>query len=238
MIRAERRKFGFDALEPRDYADPDLNPYLKLHARFGPPVLTAAQAQIHAGAWSSAFGRKAPLHLEIGSGNGFYLAGMAAAHPEWNWLGMEIRFKRVVLTARKIRRAHLSNALIARYDAFHLGDLFRPSELDGIHLNHPDPWPKKRHGKNRLISASFARQVAQLLKPGGTLRLKTDDRSNLERMLAVIPGLPLRMLAMTTDIARHGPPWPADDDVITNYERKFRERGLPVLALLLVRDPA
>ena len=102
--------FRFQDRDPDSYRDPLLNPFLQLHRDFGPPVLTASQAQQAVDRWDQVYGHPAPLHVEIGSGNGFYLSHMASLHPEWNWLGIEIRFKRVVLTARKLRAAGAENA--------------------------------------------------------------------------------------------------------------------------------
>ena len=98
------RSFRFVDRDPDSYPRPELNPFMRLHRSFGPPVVTATQAQQAMGRWDQIFERAAPLHVEIGSGNGFWITHMAGLHPEHNWLGVEIRFKRVVLVARKPRR--------------------------------------------------------------------------------------------------------------------------------------
>lgn len=221
--------------QPDDYPQPDLNPYMKLHRTFGPPVLTATEAAEGQGRWPEVFGRDAPLHLEIGSGNGFFLAGMASRHPEWNWLGIEIRFKRVILVARKLNAAGATHARIARYDAFHVEDLVGPGEVAGLYVNHPDPWPKDRHARNRLLARPFAEQVARMLAPGAALRVKTDQGSYVAGFLEVLEGLPLEVLGVRDDVAREGTPWPVEDDVVTNYQRKFLIKGLPVHALWVRR---
>ena len=151
-------RYKFRDLLPEEYPRPDINPYLKLHREFGPPVLTASDAQGLRGRWTEAFeGRSAPLHVEVGPGNGFYLAGMAEKHPERNWLGLEIRFKRVILCAKKIRAAGVENARIARYDAWFLDDLFEPGEVDALYVNFPDPWMRDRDEKKRLMGPISAR---------------------------------------------------------------------------------
>ena len=101
------------------------------------------------GRWDQIFERAAPLHVEIGSGNGFWITHMAGLHPEHNWLGVEIRFKRVVLVARKLRHAGVSNARIVRYDAFMVDEILPDGSVDGLYVNHPDPWPKDRHHKHK-----------------------------------------------------------------------------------------
>ena len=96
-----------------------------------------------------------------------FVAGLAQQRPDVNLLGIEIRYKRTVLCARKIANAGITNARIARYHAAYLDDLFEPGSLHAIYVNHPDPWSKARHEKNRLISRWFLEDVARLLAPRG-----------------------------------------------------------------------
>jgi tRNA (guanine-N7-)-methyltransferase len=227
---------GFTDKRPEEYRRPDINPYLRLHREFGLPVLVGEDAPGFKGHWRDAFaGRDAPLHLEIGSGNGFFLAGMAKRHPDRNWLGLEIRFKRVVLCAKKLVAAGVSNARIGRYDAWHLSDLFEDGALAGLYTNHPDPWPKERHEKKRLIGPVFARWAAGALAPGARWRLKTDHPINVQGMLSAIEGLPFRLVGRSNDVQHDGPPWPADDDIVTNYQRKFYVKDEPIYAVEVER---
>lgn len=215
---------------------PEVNPYIDSH-RDWEVVIPADEAPSYKGRWPAAFGdRSAPLHLEVGSGNGFFLAGMAGKHPEQNWLGVEIRYKRVVLCAKKIQAVGLKNARIARYDAWRLSDLFHPGDLAGLYVNHPDPWPKERHAKHRLLGPHFCAWASEALTPGARLRLKTDFLGNVELLEASVAGTALRVIGRSDDASGAGPPWPKEDDVITNYQQKFIRRGLPVYALELVRD--
>ena len=225
----------FDTRSEEAFRDPDLNPYMKLHRAFGPEVLPADQGPGFKGRWDEAFGRKAELHLEIGPGNGFFLSGMAARHPEWNWLGVEIRFKRVVLTATKLRAAGVHNARVLRYDAHHLDDLFAEGEVAGLYVNHPDPWTKTGRAKHRLLLRPFAEWACRALRPGAPVRIKSDYHPNLDDFQGLLEGLPLRVVARVDDLRRDGAPW-GEDDVTTNYQSKFDKRGLPVAGLLLVRE--
>lgn len=235
------------------YRDPDLssrpmqvNPYYVSHRAFGRPAIPADEAWTLRDRWAEEFGRDAPLHLEIGSGNGFFLTGMAQQLPGWNHVGVELRYKRIVLCATKLRKAGVPNARIVRYHAGFLDDLFAPGTVAGISMNHPDPWPREKHEKNRLISRWFLEDVARLLRPGGWFRLKSDHRPNLDRALESLdhgpegeplPPLPFVLTGRAEDVTRGPAPWP--HDIETNYQRKFREKGLPVHALELVRtdDP-
>lgn len=218
--------------------DDGINPYLQGHRDWGRPLIPASEAWTLHGRWAEEFGRDAPLHVEIGSGNGFFLRDLSLQHPDWNVLGLEIRFKRVVLCAKKLRAASVPNARIARYHAAFLDDLFEPGALSGLYVNHPDPWPKERHEKNRLISRWFLEDVVRLLRPGAWLRLKSDHRPNVDRVVELLdrgpegeplPRLPLEVIGVSDDIERDGAPWP--DDLKTNYQRKFIARGLPVYGI-------
>jgi len=227
-------KGGFQDKRPEEYSRPGLNPFLALHREFGPPVIVGEDAPAFRGRWHEAFGgREAPLHVEIGSGNGFFMAAMPQNHTDWNWLGFEIRFKRVVQTAQKIQKAGLTHARIARYDAFSLDDLFGDGDIAGLYINFPDPWPKERHARKRLLSRPFLEWVCQVLKPDGRLRIKTDHMPHVDRSVAAVDDLPLEVVHRVDDIFTAGTPW--DDDVVTNYQTKFARRGEPVRALELRR---
>lgn len=217
----------------------DTNPHLKAHYDMAPTSIPAEVAWRHRGGWAEVFGREAPLHVEIGSGNGFFLAELAARHPDWNVLGIEIRYKRVVLCAKKVNKAGLSNARIARYHAAFLDDLFEPGTLSGLYVNHPDPWPKERHESKRLISAWFLHDVATLLKPGAHFRLKSDFRPNVDRVEELLAdascaSLPLRITGRSNDLASGDAPWP--DDIMTNYQHKFLLKGEPVYGIALEKN--
>jgi len=232
----DRIKWRFQDRKPEEYANPELNPYLKLHREMGFPVIVAEDAPSHKGTWATAFeGRAAPLHVEIGPGNGFYLAGMAQRRPEVNWLGIEIRFKRVVLCAKKIKSAGVSNARICRYDAWFLTDLFGRGEIGGLHTNHPDPWKKARHAKHRLMGEQFVAWAADALARGAHWRIKTDCSENIQRVIDASASLPFEVVGRSNDVAREGPPWGVDDDVVTNYQTKFNKKSQPIYALELKR---
>jgi tRNA (guanine-N7-)-methyltransferase len=223
------------------YPRQDVNPFIHDHRLHEPILLPAEKAWTFRGRWAEAFGgRAAPLHVEIGSGNGFFLAEFARRNPDLNVLGIEIRYKRTVLCARKIQVAGVGdNARIIRYHAAFLDDLFMPGSLAAIHVHHPDPWPKGRHEKNRLISRWFLEDAVTFLKPGGELRLKSDFRPNVDRVEqllgdANLPRLPLTVIGRSNDVCTSPAPWP--DDIETNYQSKFRRRGLPVYAIAVRRE--
>jgi tRNA (guanine-N7-)-methyltransferase len=226
----ERARRAFRDRPADEHPRPDLNPYVRLHREYR-EIVPGNEAPTWRGRWSELFGRTAPLHLEIGTGNGSFFAAMASAHPECDFVGVEIRFKRVVQGAKRI--VSLPNARMVRYDAFFLDDLFGPASLAAIYLNHPDPWPKGKHEKNRLISRGFLSWAADALAPGATLRLKTDAAHNVERMEEGIAELPFRVRGKSEDVRRDGAPWP--DDVVTGYQAMFDREGTPVRAVWIER---
>ncbi|MBL6721755.1 MAG: hypothetical protein ISQ08_10145 [Planctomycetes bacterium] len=215
---------------------PELNPWLHRWVEFGRPAVRSQEAMELKGRWREAFERPAPVHLEIGSGNGFFLSEFARRHPELNLLGVEIRYKRLVTAALKVRKLGLGNALLTRYDAWWLDDLFEPGELSGLYLNHPDPWPKDRHVEKRLLGPWFTEWAAGALVEGAPLWLKTDALSNVDGLLAAIEGQPFEVLARVEDIGANGCPWPVEDEIQTNFQAKFERKGLPVHGVVLRRS--
>ena len=229
------KRLPFQDLPAEEMHNPELNPYVQQYFEFGSPVVVGRDAKQYKGSWDRCFEKKQPLCLEIGSGNGFFLRGMAQKHPEWNWLGIEIRYKRVVMVANKLQQADVKNARILRYDNWCMDDLFGEAELDAVYCNHPDPWSKKSQAKKRILSKPFATWMAWAMKPGAQWRIKTDFETHIDTMIEVVKDLPFSIIAVARDAHRNGFPWPNEDDITTNYESKFVEKNEPIYALLLQR---
>ena len=149
---------------------------------FEPQVLDAA----------AVFGRRAPLVLEIGFGMGDATAAIAQARPDTDFLGVEVHEAGVAALLRRIDERRLANLRIVRHDAVEvLQQMVAPASLAGVHLFFPDPWPKKRHHKRRLVQPAWAALVASRLAPGGTLHCATDWEPYAEQMLQVLTDEPL-----------------------------------------------
>jgi tRNA (guanine-N7-)-methyltransferase len=137
--------------------------------------------------WDKAFGRKAPRILEIGFGMGTATAHIAKMQPEQDYLGVEVHTPGVGALMRLLDAEDLSNVRIIQHDAVEvLRDMIAPGTLDGIHIFFPDPWPKKRHHKRRLIQAELLRLLASRLKAGGYLHLATDWQEYAEWILELL----------------------------------------------------
>ena len=139
----------------------------------------------------TAFGRHAPHILEIGFGMGETTATIAAAHPENDYLGIEVHSPGVGSLMKRIGEENLQNIRVIQHDAVDvLQSMLPPESLDGVHLFFPDPWPKKRHLKRRLVQPPLLALVASRLKPGGYFHTATDWEDYATQMLSVLSAEP------------------------------------------------
>ncbi len=137
------------------------------------------------------FGRDAEKHLEIGFGNGEALVTMAKAHPENDYLGIDMYRPGVGHLLLQIKAAELSNVRVMCADAVEILQDHLPAHcLDSVYLFFPDPWPKRRHEKRRLLQAEFVKLLGQRIKFGGSLHLATDWKAYAEQMLEVLEDAP------------------------------------------------
>lgn len=159
-------------------------------AELGPRYLLPYQATpIDA---ATVFGRQAPLIVEIGFGMGQATAAIAAARPEADFVGVEVHEAGVGALLRLIGEQGLDNLRIVRHDAVEvLQHMVAPASLAAVHLFFPDPWPKKRHHKRRLVQPPLVSLLASRLAPGGVLHCATDWEPYAEQMLQVLSGEPL-----------------------------------------------
>jgi tRNA (guanine-N7-)-methyltransferase len=133
------------------------------------------------------FGRSAPKILEIGFGMGDSTAQIAAAHPNVDYLGVEVHTPGVGALLKRIGELNLNNLRLIQHDAVEvLEHMIADASLDGVHIFFPDPWHKKRHHKRRLIQPAFVTLLVRKLKPGAYLHLATDWQDYAEQMLAVL----------------------------------------------------
>ena len=140
---------------------------------------------------AAAFGRQAPLVLEIGFGMGAATAQIAAARTDTDFLGVEVHTPGVGALLKRIGEDGLGNLRIVQHDAVEvLEHMLAPASLAGVHIFFPDPWHKKKHHKRRLIQPALVALVASRLAPGGVLHCATDWQPYAEQMLEVLAGEP------------------------------------------------
>lgn len=166
---------------------------------------------------AAVFGRRAPLVLEIGFGMGDATAAIAQAHPERDYLGVEVHPPGVGALLQKIEALALANLRIVQHDAVEVIDhMLAPESLAGVNIFFPDPWHKKRHNKRRLLQPAFVARLATRLAPGGELHCATDWQPYAEQMLEVLSAEP--SLRNTTDAYA--------DPTGRRPQTKFERRGL------------
>ena len=159
-----------------------------------------------------------PLEVELGSGDGSFLAQWAEAHPERNFLGVERLLGRLRKLDRKGQRRGLRNLRLVRIEAsYFLGYLLPPASVRALHIYFPDPWPKRKHRWHRLIQEPFLAIAAQALEPGGIVYLRTDDEDYFTQMVEVF-GASAHFAAVETP--------PELMAVVTDFERNFLLRGV------------
>jgi tRNA (guanine-N7-)-methyltransferase len=194
---------------------------------FGQYAIEFAQHQLD---FAAVFGRDAPTVLEIGFGMGETTAAIAQAHPETNYLAIEVHSPGVGSLLKLIAERGLTNVRIVQYDAVEVIEhMIAPATAAGIHIFFPDPWPKKRHHKRRLIRAPFVHVIASCLAPGGYLHLATDWEDYAQQMLDVLNQEPL-LVNTVPDYA----PRP-DHRPLTKFEQRGRKLGHPVWDLVYRR---
>ena len=163
------------------------------------------------------FGRRAPVVLEIGCGMGETTAAIALAHPETDFVGVEVHGPGVGSILNRIEQSSLANLRMIQYDAVEVVDAMIPEgSLAGVHVYFPDPWPKKRHHKRRLLQPAFVHALATRLAPGGYLHAATDWAPYAEEILATFAAEPL--LVNTAQRYAPRPEW--------RPQTKFETRGL------------
>ena len=186
----------------------------------------------------AAFGRVAPRVLEIGFGMGETTAEIAAAHPEIDYLGVEVHTPGVGALLRRIELQDSSNIRVIEFDAQQVVRYQIPDDsLTGIHVFFPDPWPKARHHKRRLLQPSFVTQLVAKLIPGGYLHVATDWPDYAEQMHQVLGAtpelIPARPRGGATDAAFGVNGGPARPE--TKFERRGVALGHPITDVVRYR---
>lgn len=181
-------------------------------------------------AFADVFGRTAPVVLEIGFGMGETTAAIAQAHPEQDFLGVEVHAPGVGALLKNVAERGLANVRVIRHDAVDVVTQMIPEgSLAGIHVYFPDPWPKKRHHKRRLLQPGFVRLLATRLAPGGYLHAATDWEEYAQEILATFGAEPL--LANTAEGFAPKPEWRP----LTKFEARGVKLGHGVWDVLFVR---
>lgn len=201
---------------------PWANDRIKAHPQYVP-----GQPEQLKGQWQSRFAKNQPLHIEVGSGKGQFIVEMAKAHPDINYISIEIQASALVSILDKQIEEDLPNLQILLGDGRNLTEYFAPGEISLVYLNFSDPWPKKKHAKRRLTSPYFLAQYESILPTGGQIHFKTDNRSLFEYSLAAMSQYGMILNQVWLDL--HASDF--EGNIMTEYEEKFSARGQVIYRL-------
>ena len=181
-------------------------------------ILNPADAK---GRWQEIFGNDHPIHIEVGSGKGAFVSGMAKANPEINYIGIDIQKSVLSYALDKVLATGVPNIKLLWVDGSDLTDYFEEGEIDRLYLNFSDPWPKKRHEKRRLTYQSFLATYQQILQENGEIHFKTDNRGLFEYSLVSFSQYGMKLKGVWLDLHASN----FEDNVLTEYEQKFANKG-------------
>lgn len=199
--------------------------------RIAASIYVPPEPEKQKGQWQNFFGNDNPIQIEIGMGKGRFLMTMAAANPQINYLGIE-RYSSVLIRALDKRESFEGNNLFFLcIDAFKVDEIFAQDEISRIYLNFSDPWPKDRHAKRRLTSTRFLKQYEKILKENGEIEFKTDNTSLFDFSLEQLSLEGWETKYVNYHLHENGP---AADNVMTEYEERFYEKGNRIHKLIAV----
>lgn len=178
----------------------------------------------HRGKWQELFGNNNPIHVEVGTGKGQFIVGMARQYPDINFIGIELSKSVIVTAAEKVQDSDQKNILLIQENAENLNEIFMENEVSTIYLNFSDPWPKKRHAKRRLTFHTFLKRYETALSPKGELIFKTDNRGLFEYSLVSFSEYGMLLNEVSLDLHKDHDP----ENIMTEYEEKFSAKGQPI----------
>lgn len=181
------------------------------------------------GKWREVLGCTGLLHVEIGCGKGDYFIGMHQKYPQDGFVAIEKDTSCAAVAAKKALNGDHSSTIMINKDACELEQWFDEHEIDIIHLNFSDPWPKKGHAKRRLSSKSFLDKYKSLLSENGEIQMKTDNQKLFEYSVAEFSQNGWIIDEISVNYRAEG----NDGDTMTEYETRFVELGQPIYRMVL-----
>ncbi|UVI31475.1 tRNA (guanosine(46)-N7)-methyltransferase TrmB [Paenibacillus spongiae] len=193
------------------------------------PELIVLDAAPRKGRWQAFFGNDKPIYIELGMGKGKFISDMSVRNPHINFIGVDMYDELIRRASEKARAAwgaqgvaEPPNLALLRANIESIEDMFAPGEIERIHLNFSDPWPKSKHARRRLTHPRFLAKYCEILNKNGEIHFKTDSQSLFEFSLNSFSEMELQLRNITLDLHKGGL---RDDLVLTEYESKFVERG-------------
>lgn len=174
------------------------------------------------------------LHVEIGSGKGDYWCKMAQIASQDGWIGIEKNLNVAAVAVRKAVELNRDNMLFIVGDAENIEDWFDAAEVDVLHLNFSDPWPKRGNRKRRLSHSGFLKKYEKILSADGTVLMKTDNKDLFEFSLVEFSSSGWILRDVSVDFRRNA----HDEDAVSEYEAKFMEQGQPIYRAVFAKKEA
>lgn len=173
------------------------------------------------GKWENVFEKDQPIHIEIGTGKGQFIVGMAQANPHINYIGIEFQESVIVSALDRLIEADLPNCKLMNQNGAELLKFFQPGDVSQIYLNFSDPWPKTRHEKRRLTFRTFLDVYKEILVNKGEIHFKTDNQGLFEYSLVSFSEYGMTLKYVSLDLHNSG----IEGNIMTEYEEKFASKG-------------
>ncbi|MFK3958067.1 tRNA (guanosine(46)-N7)-methyltransferase TrmB [Guptibacillus hwajinpoensis] len=185
------------------------------------PQFVPANPTDRKGNWKDVFDNSNPIHLEVGTGKGQFIIGMAKQNPDVNFVGLELSSSVMVSALEKLIEEDVPNVRLLNENAQDLSTIFEENEVSRVYLNFSDPWPKNRHEKRRLTNNTFLDLYRDVMKPNGEVHFKTDNQGLFEYSLHSFSlyGMILNQVSLNLHQSN------MEDNVMTEYEEKFSSKG-------------
>ena len=181
--------------------------------------------------WEKIFPKNYPMKLEIGFGNGSFIIDMAMKEPRTYFVGLDMYHKGIRKTISRAEKRLIENIHIVYGDARHrIQSIFQDESLEAIYINFPDPWPKKRHTKRRLITANFVETLSNKLIPSGELKIATDCATYASDMLTFLENSSLKNKAGSFQFS-----FSRENIPQSKYEKNYLNQGKKIFYLDYIR---
>ncbi len=200
-------------------------PFLQEHSE-----IVIEDPQLLCGKWKQKLDCE-KLHVEIGSGKGDYWCKMSSMYSEEGWIGIEKNRSVAAVAVRKALDLKNERMFFIAQDAQSIEAWFDEGEIDVLHLNFSDPWPKKGNHKRRLSHSNFLKKYDKILSEDGSIIMKTDNKDLFEFSLVEFSKEDWLMKEVSVDFRR----MPHDEDAISEYEAKFMAQGMPIYRAIFVK---
>ena len=185
------------------------------------------------GKWSEEFGNSNPIYLELGCGTGKFISENAISNPQLNFIGIDLKDEILVYAKRTVeetlysREDYVENIRLIPMQIAFIESLFAREEISKIYINFCNPWPKRRHNRQRLTHTSFLEKYKRFLKPKSQIWFKTDDKGLFEDSLTYFKDSGFSIKYMTYDLHKSG----FEKNISTEYEARFSSMGMPIMFL-------